>query len=280
VRLWRAAALLAAAVLAAAASGCASTADGDPRDPLEPLNRAVYGFNQGVDDVLAKPVATAYRDYVPEPLRVYVRNFFSNIGDLLIGFNNIIQGKPDDGLQDWARFAFNTIFGVFGINDIASDIGFEKHNEDFGQTLGRWGFGDGPYLVIPFLGSSDLRDGIGTIADIYADPLADVRPIRLRTTAYALRFTSLRADLLDASRILEEAALDKYVFQRDAYLQRRRNLVYDGRPPREEPPPEDEEKDAPEPKKGAAAPVNSTLASNVQGNNDPFQSGFPHANNY
>jgi phospholipid-binding lipoprotein MlaA len=280
VRLWRAAALLAAVVLAAAASGCASTADGDPRDPLEPLNRAVYGINQGVDDVLAKPVATAYRDYVPEPLRVYVRNFFSNIGDLLIGFNNIIQGKPDDGLQDWARFAFNTIFGVFGINDIASDIGFEKHNEDFGQTLGRWGFGDGPYLVIPFLGSSDLRDGIGTIADIYADPLADVRPIRLRTTAYALRFTSLRADLLDASRILEEAALDKYVFQRDAYLQRRRNLVYDGRPPREEPPPEDEEKDAPEPKKGAAAPVNSTLASNVQGNNDPFQSGFPHANNY
>jgi phospholipid-binding lipoprotein MlaA len=275
VRLWRAAAVLALA----AASGCASTGDADPRDPLEPLNRAVYGFNQGVDEVLAKPVATAYQGYVPEPLRIYVRNFFSNIGDLLIGFNNIIQGKPDEGLQDWARFAFNSIFGVFGINDIASDIGFEKHNEDFGQTLGRWGFGEGPYVVIPFLGSSDLRDGLGTVADIYADPLAGVRPIRLRTTAYALRFTSLRADLLDASRILEEAALDKYVFQRDAYLQRRRNLVYDGRPPREERPRDDEE-DAPEPKKGAAAPVNSPLASNVEGNSDPFLSGFPHANNY
>ena len=275
MKLWRVAAVLALA----AASGCAATADADPRDPLEPLNRAVYGFNQGVDEALAKPVATAYRDYVPEPLRVYVRNFFSNIGDLLIGFNNILQGKPDDGLQDWARFAFNSIFGVFGINDIASDIGFEKHNEDFGQTLGRWGFGDGPYLVIPFLGSSDLRDGIGTVADIYADPLADVRPIRVRTTAYALRFTSLRADLLDASRILEEAALDKYVFQRDAYLQRRRNLVYDGRPPREQRPPEDEE-DAPGPKKGAGAPVNSALLSSVEASSDPFPSGFPHANNY
>jgi phospholipid-binding lipoprotein MlaA len=269
-----------AAVLAlAAASGCASTADADPRDPLEPLNRVVYGFNQGVDDALAKPVATAYRDYLPEPLRVYVRNFFSNIGDIFIGFNNILQGKPGDGLQDWARFAFNSLFGVFGINDIASDIGLEKHNEDFGQTLGRWGFSDGPYIVIPFLGSSDLRDGVGTIADIYTDPLADARPIRLRTTAYALRFTSLRADLLDASRILEEAALDKYVFQRDAYLQRRRNLVYDGRPPREERLPDDEEKDAPEPKKGAASPVNSPLVANAAGTNDPFV-GFPHATNF
>jgi phospholipid-binding lipoprotein MlaA len=275
VKLFLALALAALAAL----SGCASTADADPRDPLEPLNRAVYGFNEGVDEAIAKPVATAYRDYVPEPLRVYVRNFFSNIGDLMIGFNNILQGKPDEGLQDWARFAFNTVFGVLGINDFASDIGIEKHNEDFGQTLGRWGFGEGPYLVLPILGSSDLRDGVGTAADVYADPLSEARPIRLRNSAYALRLTSTRADLLDASRILEEAALDKYVFQRDAYLQRRRNLVYDGRPPREPPPPEDEDR-GPADKKGSAAPADSIQAANIDGARRHFSDGFPNANNY
>jgi phospholipid-binding lipoprotein MlaA len=251
VKFWLALVLAALTALA----GCASTADADPRDPLEPLNRAVYGFNDSVDKAVARPVATAYRDYVPEPLRVYVRNFFSNIGDLLIGFNNIIQGKPDDGLQDWARFAFNSVFGIFGINDVASDWGLEKHNEDFGQTLGRWGFGEGPYLVLPLLGSSDVRDGIGTAADVYADPLSETRPIRLRNSAYVLRFTSVRADLLDASRLLEEAALDRYVFQRDAYLQRRRNLVYDGRPPREAP--LDDEDSAPAGNKDSAAPADS-----------------------
>jgi phospholipid-binding lipoprotein MlaA len=239
---------------------CATTGEGDPRDPLEPLNRAVYGFNQNVDQAIAKPVATAYRDYVPEPLRNYVRNFFSNLGDLLIGFNNILQGKPDEGLQDWARFAFNSVFGVFGINDFASDIGLEKHNEDFGQTLGRWGFGEGPYLVLPLLGSSDLRDGIGTAGDLYADPVGDLRPIRLRNSLTVLRFTGVRADLLEASRLLEQAALDPYVFQRDAYLQRRRNLVYDGRPPREPRPRYDDEDEAPVDKKGSAAPVNGPHA--------------------
>ena len=251
MKLWLALALAALTALA----GCASTADADPRDPLEPLNRAVYGFNDSVDRAVARPVATAYRDYVPEPLRVYVRNFFSNIGDVLIGFNNILQGKPDDGLQDWARFAFNSVFGVFGINDVASEWGLEKHNEDFGQTLGRWGFREGPYLVLPLLGSSDVRDGVGTAADVYADPLSEARPMRLRNSAYALRFTSVRADLLDASRILEEAALDKYVFQRDAYLQRRRNLVYDGRPPREALP--DDEDSGPSDNKRPAGPADS-----------------------
>ena len=270
---------LLAPLIVLTAAGCATSADADPRDPLEPLNRAVYRFNEGVDEAIAKPVATAYRDYVPDPLRTYVRNFFSNIGDLLIGFNNILQGKPDEGLQDWARFAFNSVFGVFGINDFASDIGLEKHNEDFGQTLGRWGFGEGPYLVLPLLGSSDVRDGIGTAADIYADPAGDIRPIRVRNSLVVLRFTGVRADLLDASRILEEAALDKYVFQRDAYLQRRRNLVYDGRPPREKRP-RDEEEDAPADKKGSAAPVNGLQGWNVDGTSTHTLSGFPYASNY
>src|SRR5712671_6851784 len=167
VKLWK----LVFALALAAAAGCATTGDSDPRDPLEPLNRAVYSFNDGVDRAIAKPVATVYRDVVPEPLRNYVRNFFSNIGDLFIGVNNMLQGKPDEGFQDWARFAFNSVLGIFGINDVASDMGFEKHNEDFGQTLGRWGFSEGPYLVLPLLGSSDVRDGVGTAADLYYDPV-------------------------------------------------------------------------------------------------------------
>jgi phospholipid-binding lipoprotein MlaA len=263
----------------AAAGGCATTGDSDPRDPLEPLNRAVYRFNDGVDEAIAKPVATAYRDVVPEPLRNYVRNFFSNIGDLLIGFNNILQGKPDEGLQDWARFAFNSVLGIFGINDVASDMGFEKHNEDFGQTFGRWGFSEGPYLVLPLLGSSDVRDGIGTALDLHYDPVSDFRPIRVRNSAVVLRFTGFRADLLEASRLLEQAALDKYVFQRDAYLQRRRSLVYDGQPPRE-PRQREEEERKPGEKKGAGQPVNDTIASNVNDASANFATGPSNANNY
>ena len=247
----------------ALAAGCATTGAGpdmsDPRDPLEPMNRAVYSFNEGFDNAIARPIATAYRDVIPDPVRGWVRNFFSNIADLFIGFNNIIQGKPDEGLQDWVRFAVNSFFGVFGINDVASDIGLEKHNEDFGQTFGRWGFGSGPYLILPLLGSSTLRDGAGTAIDMYVDPVSDIRPIRARNSAQVLRLTSVRADLLDASRILEEAALDKYTFQRDAYLQRRRSLVYDGRPPRERedrPEREEEQKPAPAEKRGEAGPLN------------------------
>jgi phospholipid-binding lipoprotein MlaA len=265
VRGWRS---VAVALTLCAAAGCASTGDADPRDPLEPLNRAVYRFNEGLDEAVAKPVATAYRDVVPAPLRTYVRNFFSNIADLFIGLNNILQGKPDDGLLDWVRFAFNSTLGIFGINDIASDMGFEKHNEDFGQTLGRWGIGDGAYLVLPLLGPSTLRDGAGTAADLYFDPVGEFSPVRVRNSAVALRAVGARADLLDAGRLLEEAALDKYVFLRDAYLQRRRSLVYDGRPPREEREEQEREErreqdSPPAEKRGAAAPVNPAADSSV-----------------
>jgi phospholipid-binding lipoprotein MlaA len=238
--------LLLVALLALA--GCATPGEGDPRDPLEPLNRKIFALNDTVDVAVARPIATVYHDYVPGPLRTYARNFFANIGDIFIGLNNILQGKPGDGLQDWVRFVFNSTFGVFGINDVASDMGLEKHNEDFGQTFGRWGIGEGAYLVLPFFGPSTLRDGVGQAIDIYADPLTNLRPIPLRTTVYAVRFTGNRADLLDAGKLLEEAALDRYVFLRDAYLQRRRNLVYDGEPPRESRPryEEDDEKPAPD----------------------------------
>jgi phospholipid-binding lipoprotein MlaA len=213
--------------------GCASAPDADPRDPWEGFNRGVYKFNEVVDEALARPVATAYRDVVHSEIRDRVRNFFGNIGDVFIGVNNALQGKFVESLEDLMRVAVNSTFGLLGIHDVASEMGIEKHNEDFGQTFGKWGIGDGPYLVLPILGSSTLRDGVGTVPDLWLDPLGEARPIDVRNSLLALRLTGARADLLEASRILEQAALDKYTFQRDAYLQRRRSLVYDGRPPRQ-----------------------------------------------
>jgi phospholipid-binding lipoprotein MlaA len=220
--------------LLAGVVGCASTADRDPRDPWEPMNRKINSFNEVVDENLARPVAQAYRDNIHVQIRSRIANFFANLADPFIGINNILQGKVEEGLDDFGRFLINSTIGLFGIHDVATDAGAEKHNEDFGQTFGRWGAGPGPYLVIPLLGPSNVRDGAGLAADWYTDPTVEsVRPIRLRNTMYALRLVNARAELLDASKLLEEAALDKYVFLRDAYLQRRRSLVYDGRPPRE-----------------------------------------------
>ncbi len=215
-------------------SGCATVeGERDPRDPWEGTNRAVYRFNETFDEYLAKPVARAYVKVLHQEIRTRIANFFSNLQDPLIGIHNFLQGKFEDGVNDWARFAFNSTFGLLGIHDVSSEWGLEKHNEDFGQTLGHWGVGPGPYLMLPVLSSSSVRDGTGTVLDWWGDLLGEVRPINLRNSLIVLRATNTRADLLEATRILEEAALDKYVFQRDAYLQRRQNLVYDGRPPRE-----------------------------------------------
>ncbi len=224
---------IAIGLLLAGAAGCATTGS-DPRDPHESFNRKMFAFNEAFDENIGKPIATTYRDVVPGPIRTWVRNFYANIGDLWIGANNLIQGKPADAVTDWARFAFNTTIGLLGINDVATSMGLEKHDEDFGQTMGRWGLDDGAYLVWPFLGSSDTRDTVGLVPDLFVgDPVAHHKPHGVRGFMVVTRAMSKRADLLDASRILEEAALDKYVFQRDAYLQRRRSLIYDGNPPRE-----------------------------------------------
>jgi phospholipid-binding lipoprotein MlaA len=214
-------------------AGCATKGEGDPRDPFEGWNRGVYKFNDKFDDYLARPVAETYEDWVPREVRNRVRNFFGNLADPFIGVNNLLQGKAAEAFDDWTRFILNTTVGLVGIHDVATDFGLEKHNEDFGQTFGRWGAGTGPYLVLPIFGSSNLRDGVGLAADMVTDPLGEARPIDLRNSAIATRAVQTRADLLGASRVLGEAALDRYVFQRDAYLQRRRSLVYDGRPPRE-----------------------------------------------
>jgi len=218
----------------AALTGCAATGEErDPRDPFEGFNRGVYRFNDTFDEYLAQPVARTYRKAVHQEIRTRVGNFFANIQDIFIGVNNFLQGKVQEGVNDWARVAFNSTFGLLGIHDVASEWGLEKHNEDFGQTFGRWGVPPGPYLVLPFLSSSTVRDGVGTAIDYTVSPASEIRPINLRNTLYGLYLVNTRAELLDASRLLEEAALDRYVFQRDAYLQRRRSLIYDGSPPRE-----------------------------------------------
>ncbi|MDA0224526.1 MAG: VacJ family lipoprotein [Proteobacteria bacterium] len=220
------------AALLAVLAGCASTQGGEVADPAEGFNRAMYGFNDGFDQAIAKPVATAYKTVVPDPVQGWVRNFFANIADLFIGLNSLLQGKPGDAANDWGRFVFNSTFGLLGIHDVATEFGLEKNDEDFGQTFGRWGAGEGAYIVWPFLGSSTVRDSIGSLIESSLDPVRRHEPVGARNVLIGTRVIGRRADLLDASRIMEEAALDKYVFQRDAYLQRRRSLINDGQAPR------------------------------------------------
>jgi len=222
-------------------AGCAST--NNPRDPLEPINRAVYHFNDGLDKAIMKPVATVYREVLPDVVRTGVTNFFNNLYDILTALNNLLQGKIADAVSDVGRLAVNTTVGVAGLIDVATEIGLEKHKEDFGQTLGRWGIGDGPYLQIPFLGPSSLRDAVGAFSDYKVDPIRWIwrDHVASRNSVWGLYFVNLRASLLDSTKILDEAALDPYEFQRDAYLQRRRNLIYDGNPPSQK-----EEEDLPE----------------------------------
>jgi phospholipid-binding lipoprotein MlaA len=229
-------ALLVAAALAGAA-GCASTS-GDPRDPLEGMNRAVYAFNDQVDQNVLAPAARLYRNVTPSGFRDGVRNFFNNLDDLYIGANNLLQGKVQRAMGDLMRVAVNTTLGFLGTIDWASDMGLEKHNEDFGQTLARWGAGDGAYLVLPLLGPSTLRDTAALPADWAGDPVTAHAPVDERNALSAFRVVARRADLLEASRTLEEASLDRYVFLRESFLQRRRSLVYDGNPPRERRPAE------------------------------------------
>lgn len=214
-------------------TGCATTGAGDPRDPLEPMNRAVYTFNEGLDTVLIKPLATIYEGVVPEFIRTGISNMFSNVNDIIVALNNLLQGKVTAAGSDVSRVIVNSTVGVLGFFDMASKIGLEKNDEDFGQTLGYWGVGDGPYLMLPFLGPRTLRDAAGTAVYFTVDPLIHIDPPRDRNQVTALRLVSDRANLLGASKLLETAAIDPYEFLRDAYLQRRRNLIHDGNPPRE-----------------------------------------------
>ncbi len=212
-------------------AGCASS--GNPKDPIEGFNRAMFAFNEGLDSVIIKPVATGYEAVLPSPVRTGVTNFFGNIADLLIGVNNLLQGKGAEGFSDIGRVVINSTVGLLGIFDVASEAGLEKHNEDFGQTFGRWGVGSGAYVVIPVFGPRTARDTAGLILDVAADPLMQLNPNADRNVLLVLRTVNERANLLPADKVVEEAALDKYSYIRDAYLQRRRNLIYDGNAPRE-----------------------------------------------
>jgi len=229
-----------AALAAVALAGCATPRSPSPRDPFEPVNRATFEFNDTADKFVFKPVAEGYRAVLPDVIRTGVRNFFSNLRDPWIAVNQLLQGKVELALSDSWRFILNSTFGIGGLMDVATDMRLPKHNEDFGQTLGVWGLDTGPYLVIPLWGPSSVRDGVGLIADAYAflpwwipDWLDFQHRVAWQNSLLALDFVNIRANLLDATDILEEAALDRYAFVRDAYFQRRRNLVYDGNPPPE-----------------------------------------------
>lgn len=212
-------------------SACATGPNANPRDPMEPFNRGVYGFNDAVDRAVIKPVATAYRDVLPSPVRTGVSNFFNNLQDLWSFVNNTLQLKGEGAGNSIVRFGVNTVFGLGGLIDIASEMRIERHTEDFGQTLGRWGMGAGPYMVLPFVGPSTLRDTAALPVDMAGNVVSNLDHVPTRNSATVLNMVGRRAQLLDATRMLDEVALDPYAFTRDAYLQRRRNQVYDGNPP-------------------------------------------------
>ena len=226
------------AQLALAASvllvGCASAPTANPKDPWESMNRSVASFNDKVDDNVLKPVATGYRNVVPDLVQTGVRNVFNNFADMWSTVNNLLQLKPLNTAESLGRVVVNTVFGIYGIFDVATYIKLERHPEDFGQTLGYWGVPNGPYLVLPLFGPSTLRDGASLPVDFAVSPTQYINDIPTRNQVFALRLVSKRAELLKSGNMLEEASIDKYSFTRDAYLQYRRSQIYDGNPPDEE----------------------------------------------
>jgi phospholipid-binding lipoprotein MlaA len=220
----RVCALAAAAGASLLLSGCAST---NPKDPFEKFNRAMFSFNDTVDRVALKPTATVYKKVTPSFVQTGVGNFFGNLSDLWSSLNNFAQLKGQDGLNDFTRFAVNSTFGLVGVLDVATPAGLRKHNEDLGQTLGYWGVPSGPYLMLPILGPSTVRDTAALPGDFWGDPWTHVNDIPWRNGGILLRAVDQRAAVLDASNLLEDAALDRYEFIRDGYLQRRASKVLD-----------------------------------------------------
>lgn len=245
---------LTALVLAGGLAGCAAIPQGagkDPVDPFEVYNRHMFEFNDSVDRSLFKPIAQIYEASLPEVVRDCIGNAFANLGEVPTALNNLLQGKPAEAASDICRFAINSTIGLLGCFDVAAKMNLPRNNEDFGQTLGRWGLLPGPYFVLPFLGPSTIRDSLGRVVDMgVTDPVGYVEHVRTRNTLTATRVVDTRASLLQAEKLVDAAALDKYQFIRDGYLQRRRNLVYDGNPPRLRDP-EDDEPDTPADKRPA-----------------------------
>lgn len=218
------AATLAAGVML---SGCATGPNRSADDPLEPMNRVVFKVNDTIDTNIAVPIAKGYQKVTPSPIRTAISNFFSNLGDLGNIANNLLQLRITDATQDVMRMAINSLFGVGGLIDIATPAGLPKHHQDFGLTLARWGVPSGPYLVLPVFGPSSFRDGVGRAVDVRFNLLNYIEPAT-RNPMYIVQFVSARSDLLGATDLLQQAALDKYSFVRDAYMQQRKSLTYKG----------------------------------------------------
>jgi phospholipid-binding lipoprotein MlaA len=256
----RGAAALALAA-AALAAGCATTAPppagdglrtpagptagplgaGNPADPWEGWNRRVFAFNDAIDGAVLRPVAEGYVRVVPSPVRQAVGNFFGNFGDAWSVVNHLLQAKWEGALTSLVRVTTNSVFGLGGLIDIATEAGIDRQSEDLGQTLGAWGVGPGPYVVLPLFGPSTLRDTAAWLPDRYVSPNLLVDRDVARAALTVTNVVDTRAGLLQATRMLDSIALDRYSFVRDAYLQRRLNLVYDGNPPEppDDPPPAD-----------------------------------------
>lgn len=216
-------------------SACATVPNGPTEgDPFESYNRAMFSFNDGLDEYFLKPVAQGYDAVLPSPIKTGISNFFSNLGDIFVILNDLLQFKFSQAIEDTGRFIFNSTIGLYGLIDVATPMGLNKHNEDFGQTLATWGVSDGPYIVLPFLGSRTLRDTTDVFVEPQFDPIYDIEKDETRYGAIFLRTVDFRYRLLKASNIAEQAAIDKYSFIRDAYLQHRKNLIHDGNPPEDE----------------------------------------------
>ncbi len=216
-------------LLSLLSAGCASqpNAKTDPRDPFERVNRATYKFNDALDHAVLRPVAKGYKKVTPQFVQTGVSNFFTNLGQPTVIVNDLLQAKFVPALSDTGRFFLNTTVGIGGLLDPASAAGLDKHDEDLGQSFGKWGVPAGPYLMVPFFGPTTVRDGIGRLGDVYTDPLYYVEEDKVRYSIYALSLVNLRAGLLDTDQTLEQA-FDKYAFLRNAYLQRREYQVTDG----------------------------------------------------
>lgn len=219
--------------LVALSSGCAGVKTPDERDPWESYNRSMYQFNDVVDRNVVRPVAETYHEYMPGFVQNGVTNFFSNLDDVLVVANDVLQLKLVQAVQDFARLIVNSVVGLFGLFDVATHFGLPKHHEDFGQTLATWGVGNGPYIVWPILGPSTIRDSVGTGVDWQIDPVMQVNDTSGRWGLIVLRGLDKRVSLLEATKAMERSGIDPYVFLRDAYYQFRLNQIYDGNPPRD-----------------------------------------------
>ncbi len=222
-----------AAVALALMTGCATVpaGGGAANDPWEGFNRKIFAFNEKVDEAVLKPVAETYRDVVPQPLRNGVNNFLNNLYDVWSTANHFLQGKFQSGLEMGMRVLTNTILGAGGLMDPATEMGLTRRSEDFGQTLGRWGVGQGPFVVLPFLGPSTIRDTAGLLVDRQSAPSTLPRADADRYAVTAMELINTRTNLLSTGGLVDQVALDKYSFIRDAYLARRRDALFDGAPP-------------------------------------------------